>query len=107
MSWYVFEDTKTKQRVELEFPIGTAPKYGSVIKLGKRRLKRMLDMPAVPTIGMSYRFRADSLPRYHPDAPRLDSKGRPVFLSKHEVKEFVAKHNAHAEKKNQYEFGVD
>jgi hypothetical protein len=105
--YFSFQDCKTKQVVEVEFEIGKAPKWGSVIVRGKRRLKRIIDRPADPMIGMSYQFRADSLPRNHPDAPRLDSKGRPVFLSKREVKEFVAKHNHKATKSQQYEFGVD
>jgi len=34
---------------------------------------------------------AHSLPRNHPDAPRVDSSGRPCFTNKQEVLEFVSK----------------
>jgi hypothetical protein len=32
-----------------------------------------------------------SLPRNHPDAPRVDSSGRPCFTTRQEVADFVAK----------------
>lgn len=43
---YEFEDVVTGERVEREYPIGSAPSVGKVVSIRGRKLRRVLSCPA-------------------------------------------------------------
>lgn len=51
MATYVFEDVKTGDIVEHQFPMTKAPKYGQVIKVDGRQLRRVVEDKLQVTAG--------------------------------------------------------
>jgi hypothetical protein len=43
MATYVFEDIKTKERIEKCFPMSRAPKYDQIITIDGRKMKRVVE----------------------------------------------------------------
>ena len=89
MPVYTFKSEGGK-RTELFFNMSDAPTIGSTIEVGGVKLTRQVDRVQVDC-RQEVRFAANQLPRNHPDAPACDAQGKPVFASKKQVDEFVAK----------------
>lgn len=88
---YLFEDRATGEVVEIYFPIGKAPKIGSVKRIKGRELVRV---PVVPQglVRPDAKFVSHSLPRHWPHAKDHEpGTGKPRFNSIHEVREAEAK----------------
>lgn len=93
---YEFKDQQTGERVEIAYPAGQAPGLGCVVKHNGRWVKRVVSVPAALKPNGLTRFKphaADSLPRWHPDAPAHDAEGRAIVTSRAEQQRMVAKMN--------------
>lgn len=89
---YEFEDVETGELVEVEMHPDKAVPFGETIRWGGRKLKRLVHAPAIK---MGYSGGSTvQVPRFHPDAPRHDAKGNPVFANARERSEFVDRYNA-------------
>tara|TARA_R100000808_G_scaffold573_1_gene2939 strand:+ start:6619 stop:6912 length:294 start_codon:yes stop_codon:yes gene_type:complete len=89
MPVYTFK-TESGQTRELFFNMSEAPTIGSTIEFGGVALTRQVD-PVQVDCRQEVRFTSHGLPRNHPDAPACNAQGKPVFASKKQVDEFVAK----------------
>ena len=90
MPMYDFE-TPTGETVEHFFPMAEAPKIGQTVDIDGVACTRLMSdcqMSVSETIGP---FVSRTLPRNDPRAPRHDKDGRPMFATKREVTEYVAK----------------
>ena len=88
---YTFEDVDTGEVLALEMPMGEAVAWGKVIRRGGKKLKRLPDTGA--GVLVDHGSMSVQVPKNHPDAPRVDSKGFPQFNNKRERDEFIKKHN--------------
>jgi len=86
---YTFK-AESGKKTELFFNMSDAPTIGSTIEVGGVKLTRLVD-PVQVDCRQEVRFTSNGLPRNHPDAPAHDAQGKPVFASKKQVDEFVAK----------------
>ena len=93
MSLYEFS-TAGGEPVELYFPIGTAPKIGSVHTpdSGPHEGVQLTRRPSIPlaSVAPNFNFVAHSQCRNLTGHEKVDDKGRPVFTSKKEITEYVA-----------------
>ena len=89
MPIYTFK-TESGKKTELFFHMDDAPTIGSTIEIGGATMTRQVDKPHVDC-RQEVRFTSNGLPRNHPDAPSCNEQGKPVFASKKQVDEFVAK----------------
>ena len=94
MAIYEFE-APDGRRVELYFPIGTAPGIGKAHtpEEGDYEGVKLVRKPTVPraNVAPNFNFASHSLPRYAADHDTFDDKGRPVFTSKKQATEYAAK----------------
>ena len=89
MPEYEFE--RPEGQVILHFmPMAEAPSIGSTVLIDGEPCTRIVSQIQRPIVETTS-FTSHQLARYHPDAPNLDAKGRPVFDSKTDVDEFCAK----------------
>lgn len=91
---YVFVDESTGEPVDLNFPLGKAPKIGKVIRRNGRRLRRIvcchLAVDQIARVTWKYPFRSESLPRgCCPESQ--DAKGRPIIKSQAHEREVLAR----------------
>lgn len=94
---YEFRDQQTGEMVEIAYPAGKAPGLGCVVKHEGRMVERELSFPAAIKANGLTRFKAhvcDTIERWHPDAPAVDSEGRAVITNRNEQRTFIAKVNA-------------
>jgi hypothetical protein len=89
MPQYAYEDGKGN-RISRYHKMSDAPPLGHKIRVSGVRYTRILGNP-VTRIRPTRHFVSHSLPRWHPNAPRYDGKGKPCFDSQREVSEFVSK----------------
>lgn len=89
MPIYTFKTESGKTR-EMFYSMDDAPRIGATIEVGGIPLTRQVDRVNVDC-RQEVRFTSSGLPRNHPDAPACDAQGKPVFASKKQVDEFVAK----------------
>lgn len=88
---YLFQDKKTEEVVEIDYPIGKAPLIGSEVSRGGRVLIRIPIAPQAK-VAPTAKFVSNSLPRNWPYAKDHEpGTGKPRFHSIHEVKEAVAR----------------
>lgn len=85
---YEFQDTKTGELVEVNFPMKDAPPIDSIIEHEGRWLKRVPSLPADVAVDNFTPFSSIQLPLHDPAAPHHDPKGRPTFLTRQEVRDF-------------------
>jgi hypothetical protein len=88
---YLFQDVGTGKVVELDYPMGKAPKIGSSISKSGMTLVRI---PVIPEglVRPDAKFVSHSLPRNWPHAKDHEpGTGKPRFNSIHEVREAEAK----------------
>lgn len=100
MPTYDFEDVKTGEPVELVMQMSEAPKWGEVIKHGKRRLRRVVNPPPEGHAQRDIYFKCWQVsgPEYGRGARYYDPEdGCPVFTSKREVKDFLRAQGGNAE----------
>ena len=94
MSLYEFS-TPESGVIEIPFPIGTAPGIGTTYtpESGSYAGIPLVRLASIPqtSVAPNFNFASHSLPRNTTDHDRFDEKGRPVFTSKKEVTEYVAK----------------
>lgn len=95
MATYEFEDSEGRY-VTVEMPIGTAPKIGTTAKVGGRLLTRIPSRP-LAAVAENIGFSSLSLPLNWKYAPRHNAQGEAEFHSMREVRESVARANAHGE----------
>jgi hypothetical protein len=94
---YEFERVGGGEYATFDFPIGRAPKIGATIRRNGRRYVRIPSSPQVPSTNYhtKYSFMSRSLPKDPGNKrgmyPRVDKQGRPLFASKREVSEVVAR----------------
>ena len=93
MPMYEFEDLATGESVELFFEMQAVPSIGDEITHDGRRLRRVFSRSVTATAKEFTPFRAVSQAHFHPDAPRHDKDGVPVFHSQREVNDFTARNN--------------
>ena len=89
MPIYTFK-SESGNTEEMFFSMDEAPSIGTTIDFGGMKLTRQVDRVGVDC-RKEVRFTSNQLPRNHPDAPSCDAQGKPVFASKKQVDEFVAK----------------
>lgn len=89
MPIYTFK-TESGKTEEMFFSMDDAPSIGATIDIGGIMLTRQVDRVAVDC-RPEVHFTSNGLPRNHPDAPACNEQGKPVFASKKQVDEFVAK----------------
>ena len=89
MPIYTFK-TESGKKTELFFYMDDAPTIGSTIEVAGVTMTRLVDKLHVDC-RQEGRFVSNGLPRNHPDAPSCNEQGKPVFASKKQVDEFVAK----------------
>lgn len=88
---YLFQDQKTEEVVEIDFPMGKAPKIGSTIDHDGKTLIRIPVMPEAK-VAPTAKFVSHSLPRWWPHAKDHEpGTGKPRFDSIHQVRESVAR----------------
>jgi hypothetical protein len=90
----LFED-KDGEQVVLYLEPYQVPEFGETIVHNRKRLTRIFGTPD-PTLWSvrgkkTVEFVSHSLTRFHPDAPRVDKQGKPVFHSRKEIDEFCSK----------------
>jgi len=89
MALYEFQAPDGTMRTKW-FPMAEAPKIGACVKVGGETCTRVVSLPHA-CVSPDLTFTSNSLPRNHPDAPRVNEKGQPMFTSNREVTEFCAK----------------
>ena len=89
MPVYTFEK-ESGETTELFFNMDDAPRIGTTIEIAGIKLTRLVD-PIQVDCRQDVHFTAHQISRWHPDAPALNERGQPVFSSKRQVDEFVAK----------------
>lgn len=95
MPRYDFQD-EDGNVFEFTLSINETVPIGRKKKIDGKTYTRVFDMGALPEISVEQNiyFTSNALPRSEwikERAPRVDSMGRPVFVSKSEVREFEAK----------------
>lgn len=90
MPLYEFMDEKTGDAIEIVYGMAEAPKIGAKVRKYGRTWTRVASQTSKSKV-WSREFKAVSLQLNHPDAPRCDEDGTPVFRSQREVDEFCAK----------------
>lgn len=88
---YEFRDMATGEVVERHYRAADVPAVGTIIEADGRTLERIYSTPAGAAVDNFTPFKSVQMPRNHPDAPRVDKRGRAVFHSRAEVREFEAK----------------
>ena len=91
---YVFQDVESGETLDLDFPLGKAPKIGKVIKRDGRRLRRIascyLAVAQISRGVWGWPFRSESLPRgCCPESQ--DVKGRAIIKSQAHEREVLAR----------------
>lgn len=62
-----------------------------LVSVGQVRLRRLPDIGVGTSIDNFQTCRSVQMPRFHPDAPRVDRRGCPVFANRQETREFEAR----------------
>ena len=98
----IFEDVETGEQVEEDIPMRLAPDFGDVIKLGKRKLRRLVTMPGIAVAG-DLKFKDNGqLPanyKYHLMAGgKCDAEGNCLFDGARQMRETEAMANHHGER---------
>lgn len=83
---------------ELVLDRDEAPAIGETYRLGRLTLTRIASLPEMKRPRDFYHV-ANSLHRWHPDAPRHTKEGKPVFCTRKEINEFTAKDEARSKGK--------
>lgn len=89
---YDFESRSGKV-IGVDFPIGTAPKIGEELQIGRRVYRRIPSRLRVQD--NTKEFVSNALPRWYAGAKRHTKDGKPIFTNKAQVADTVAwaKHN--------------
>lgn len=92
MPRYDFEDREGNV-VELFLPMSQAPESGVWTEIDGREL-RMLPNGATGIRIKDHAFVSHSLEQWHPDAEKFDKDGQPVFETRRDREEFLARNAA-------------
>jgi hypothetical protein len=91
MVLYQFQDIETGEELDLDFPMERAPEIGSLVRYKGRRLKRLVSRMSQPKV-MENRFinyQVQTGTEQATGAEAYDSKGRPMFSSRHRAAEWA------------------
>lgn len=98
MPLYDFED-RDGNVVELFFSMKEVPPAGEWIEHEGRELRK-LPTASVRGVVPETRFVSHSLEQWHPDAEKFDESGQPVFETKRDREEFLARNAANPDTDN-------
>tara|TARA_R110002020_G_scaffold134211_2_gene299336 strand:+ start:602 stop:922 length:321 start_codon:yes stop_codon:yes gene_type:complete len=91
MVLYQFEDAETGEGVEVDFPMQEVPAIGAVVCYEGRRLRRLVSQTSQPKVMqnrfINYQVRTGT--EEASGAEAYDSKGRPMFSSRHRAAEWA------------------
>ena len=92
---YEFENMKTGELVEVNYPMGEAPEAGTEVMIDGVMLRRIVSKAqvsaAVATVTHGYPYVSHSLPRKL-KGEKTNRKGKPIVTSRRHENELKAKH---------------
>lgn len=93
MPEYDFIDIKTEKPLTIFMGMAEAVSVGDTVEHEGRRVRRVFSTVHLPGIAVERGGGSKQVRKWHPDAPRYDKKGFPVFLNRREAREFSKKNN--------------
>lgn len=93
MPEYDFIDTKTDEPVIIFMHMDEAISIGDTMKHKGRSVRRVFSTVHLPGIAVEKPGGSMQVRKWHPDAPRHDKKGFPIFNNRREAQEFSKKNN--------------
>jgi len=94
MPEYDFVDVKTEEPVVIFMFMDDALEIGTVIEHEGRQVRRVYSQgTSIPGLAVEKPGGSMQVRKWHPDAPRHDKKGFPIFNNRREAAEFSKKNN--------------
>ena len=93
MIGYDFVDVETGMPVIAYMPSDEAVDFGATIRYEGREVRRVVSAVHMPSMKVEKPGGSKQVRKWHPDAPRHDKNGFPVFNNKREAREFSKKNN--------------